>query len=196
MTQGVQEDGTWETVAWPFVKRVIGGIKSYFEVPLWIRAVLVVEIDLMHGGEVSGLLWKVPPVRSNVVLLEMCLCSFLLSLLAWQLGRAGKQGINCVAIVCSGLNRAVGVLSCQTQNFPPGKGAAEWLWHRPLGSNLPMANSLSFLAHLVSLVHGKGLCCVEMAYVAMTLYLVFSFCQFCQIPRHSSSEGWIIMLLL
>lgn len=122
MSQGTQEDGGWEVVVRPFVERVIGGIKLYFG--LLHPWMVVVEIDLMHGGAVSGSLWKMQPVRSNVALLEMCSCSFLLSLLAWQPRRAGEQGINHVAIICTGLNKGCGSFELPNSNseFPTREG--------------------------------------------------------------------------
>lgn len=121
MSHGMQEDGVWEMVAWDFVERVTGGIKLYFEVPLWIRALLVVETDWMHGGAVSASLQKMQPARSNVVLLETCSCSFLLSLLAL---RAGTQGINHIAIICTGLNEGHGISLLLNSNseFPTREG--------------------------------------------------------------------------
>lgn len=121
MSQGMQEDGVWEMVAWAFVERVIGGMKLYFEVPLWIRTLLVVGIDPMHGGAVPASLQKMQPARSNVVLLEMCSCSFLLSSLAL---RAGTQGINHVAIICTGLNegRGISLLLNSNSEFPTREG--------------------------------------------------------------------------
>lgn len=81
-------------------------------------------IDPMYGRAVSDSLWKMQSARSNVVLLEMCSWSFLLSLLAWQMRRAGEQGINHVAIICAGSNKGCGSFELPNPNseFPIQEG--------------------------------------------------------------------------
>lgn len=147
----------------------------------------------MFRGAVSGSLCRMQTARSNVVLLEMCSRSFLLSLLAWQLRRAGERGINHIAIVCTRSDKVHGSFELPNSNseFPTRERSGQVVvaqTHVLWGTTSPW-QMLQLSWTVILVLHSKGLCRLKTAYVAMTLYLVFSFYQFSEIPRHSYSEG-------
>lgn len=163
------------------------------EAPPW----MVVGTDLMHGS-VSGWLWKMQPARNND-LLETCSWSFLLSSLPGSRGEQESGGWNTMPSFVLGWTRAMGVFELLNSNSAfPAQERSGWVvvaqTHMlPCPTSprqtLPLWPPCRSFAREGTMLWGNCL-------GPTTLYLVFSFYQFCEIPKHGYGECWVIMLLL